>query len=151
MFARLTFVHNSPKHLLRQNFPPREKFPGGKRHININFLLWLTSRWPWDKRPGRPRVNRAKKFMCSTRNTGNISFSLWLTGGLSQGCPDFQKVYVFKVYVRFSCLKIGRRKFFPLKDNFPLRIAFPFPQNGQFSHEMKGLRKRSFYGLRDNL
>ena len=20
-----------------------------KRHININFLLWLTSRWPWDK------------------------------------------------------------------------------------------------------
>ena len=21
-----------------------------KRHININFLLWLTSRWPWDKR-----------------------------------------------------------------------------------------------------
>ena len=20
------------------------------RHININFLLWLTSRWPWDKR-----------------------------------------------------------------------------------------------------
>ena len=24
--------------------------PGEKRHININFLLWLTSRWPWDKR-----------------------------------------------------------------------------------------------------
>ena len=54
---------------------------------------------------GCPRVNRAKKFMCSPRNTGNINFSLWLTGGLSQGCPDFQKVYVFKVYVPFSCPK----------------------------------------------
>ena len=41
--------------------------------------------------------------MCSPRNTGNIYFSLWLTDGLSQGCPDFQKVYVFKVYVPFSC------------------------------------------------
>ena len=50
-----------------------------------------------------PRVNRAKKFMCSPRNTGNINFSLWLTGGLSHGCPDFQKVYVFRVYVPFSC------------------------------------------------
>ena len=56
---------------------------------------------------GCPRVNRAKKFMCSPRNTGNINFSLWLTGGLSQGCPDFQKVYVFKVYVPFSCPKKG--------------------------------------------
>ena len=52
---------------------------------------------------GCPRVNRAKKFMCSPRNTGNINFSLWLTGGLSQGCPDFQKVYVFNVYVPLSC------------------------------------------------
>ena len=52
-----------------------------------------------------PRVNRAKKLMCSPRNTGNINFSLWLTGGLSQGCPDFQKVYVFEVYVLFSCPK----------------------------------------------
>ena len=49
---------------------------------------------------GCPRVNRAKKFMCLPRNTGNINFSLWLTGGLSQGCPDFQKVHVFKVYVQ---------------------------------------------------
>ena len=54
---------------------------------------------------GCPRVNRAKKFMCSPRNTGSISFSLWLTGGFSQGCPDFQKVFVFKVYVPFSCPK----------------------------------------------
>ena len=52
---------------------------------------------------GCPKVNRANKFMCSPRNTGNINFSLWLTGGLSQGSPDVQKVYVFKVYVPFSC------------------------------------------------
>ena len=39
---------------------------------------------------GCPRANRAKKF-------------IWLAGGLSQSCPDFQRVYVFKVYVPFSC------------------------------------------------
>ena len=59
--------------------------------VNVQMALGQTA--------GCPRVNRAKKFMCSPRNTGNINFSLWLTGGLSQGCPDFQKVYVFKVYV----------------------------------------------------
>ena len=53
---------------------------------------------------GCPRVNQAKKNMCSPRNTGNINFSLWLTGGLSHGCPDFLKVYVFKVYVPFLAL-----------------------------------------------
>ena len=42
-------------------------------------------------------------FFFGPPNTGNFNFSLWLTGGLSQGCPDFQKVYVFKVYVPFSC------------------------------------------------
>ena len=72
-------------------------------YININFLLWLTSRWPWNKRLVVPGLTGPKKFMCSPRNTGNTNFSLWLTGGLSQGCPDFQKVYVFKVYVPFSC------------------------------------------------
>ena len=79
------------------------EIPGEKRHININFLLWLTSGWPWDKPLVVPGLTGLKKFMCSPRNTGNIKFSLWLTGGLSQGCPDFQKVYVFKVYVPFSC------------------------------------------------
>ena len=59
---------------------------------------------------GCPGVNRAKKFMCSPRNTGNINFSLWLTGGLSQGCPDFQKVYVFKVYVPFLALNYKKNK-----------------------------------------
>ena len=58
------------------------------------------------QKAGCPRVNRAKKFMCSPRNTGSINFSLWLTGGLLQGCPDFQKVDVFKVYVPFSCPRV---------------------------------------------
>ena len=34
-----------------------------------------------------------------------------------------------------------RGKLFPLRDHFPLRIAFTFPQNGLFSQEMKGLGK----------
>ena len=63
--------------------------------INVQMALGQTA--------GCPKVNRAKKFMCSPRNRGNINFSLWLTSGLSQGCPDLQKVYVFKVYVPFSC------------------------------------------------
>ena len=67
--------------------------------VNVQIALGQTG--------GCPRVNRAKKFMGSARNTGNTNFSLWLTGGLSQGCPDFQKVYVFKVYVPFSCPIIG--------------------------------------------
>ena len=65
--------------------------------VNVQMALGQTARCP--------RVNRAKKFMCSPRNTGNINVYLWLTGGLSQGCPDFQKVYVFKVYVPFLALK----------------------------------------------
>ena len=79
-----------------------------------------------------------KKFMCSPRNTGNINFSLWLTGGLSQGCPDFQKVYVFKVYVTFSCptirfLKHQRSKTalrespYDLEASLWLGLSFRFP------------------------
>ena len=52
--------------------------------VNVQMALGQTA--------GCPRVNRAKKFMRSPRYTGNINFFLWLTGGLSQGCPDFQKV-----------------------------------------------------------
>ena len=64
--------------------------------VNIQMALGQTA--------GCSRVNRAKKFMCSPRNTGNINFSLWSTGGLFQGCPDFQKVYVFKVMCLFLAL-----------------------------------------------
>ena len=31
-----------------------------KRHININFLFWLTSRWPWDKRLVVPELTGPK-------------------------------------------------------------------------------------------
>ena len=77
--------------------------------VNVQMALGQTA--------GCPKVNRAKKFMCSPRNTGNINFSLWLTGGLSQGCPDFQKVYVFKVSVPFSCPNINMYLF----GRWPLR------------------------------
>ena len=77
-------------------------FPGEERYINITFLSGERPDGP-GQTAGCPRVNRAKKFMCSPRNTGNINFSLWFTDGLSQDCPDFQKVYVFKVYVPFCC------------------------------------------------
>ena len=67
--------------------------------VNVQMALGQTA--------GCPRVNRAKKFMCSPRNTGNINVSLRFTGGLSQGCPDFQKVYVKKC---FMCLFLALLK-----------------------------------------
>ena len=51
-----------------------------------------------------PRVNRAKKFMCSPRNTGNINFSLWLIGVLSQGCPAFKKFMCSQLMCLFLAL-----------------------------------------------
>ena len=55
--------------------------------VNVQMALGQTA--------GCPRINWAKKFMCSPRkkSTGNTNFSLPLTGGLSRGCPDFQKVH----------------------------------------------------------
>ena len=103
-------------------------FSGKKAHKHKLFAL-VKVRMALGQTAGCPRVNRAQKFMCSPRNTGNINFSLWLTGGLSQGCPDFQKVYVFKVYVPFSCpnlVLLSRSclyiQCFPLED---LRIRQP--------------------------
>ena len=75
---------------------------GGKKAHKHKLFALVNVQMALGQTAGCPRVNRAKRFMCSPRNTGNINFSLWLTGGLSQGCPDFQKVYVFKVYVPFS-------------------------------------------------
>ena len=75
--------------------------------VNVQMALGQTA--------GCPRVNWAKKFMCSPRNTGNINFSLWLTGGLSQDCPNFQIVYVFKVYpiaAKFITKKLFTKKCF---------------------------------------
>ena len=46
-------------------------FPGEKRHININFLLWLTSRWPWDKRLVVPGLTGPKS-LCVRLETQEI-------------------------------------------------------------------------------
>ena len=105
----------------------RDSIPGEKRHMNINFAL-VNVQMALGQTAGCPRVNRAEKFMCSPRNTGNINFSLWLTGGLSQGCPDFQKVYVFKVYVPFSCpkhsaLPENRGIIFQQRQNLPENLS----------------------------
>ena len=64
--------------------------------VNVQMALGQTA--------GCPRANRAKKLYVFASKHRKYKFfcSLWLTGGLSQGCPDFQKVYVFKVYVPFS-------------------------------------------------
>ena len=61
--------------------------------VNVQMALGRTA--------GCPRVNRAKKFVFSPRNTGNMKFFFWFTGGLSQVVPTFKKCYVFKVYVPF--------------------------------------------------
>ena len=45
--------------------------PGEKRHININFLLWLTSRWPWDKRLVVPELTGPKS-LCVRLETQEI-------------------------------------------------------------------------------
>ena len=81
--------------------------------------------------------------MCSPRNTGNINFSVWLTGGLSQVCPDFQKVYVFKVYVPFSCPSIV---FFPVlkplacgRQSRCLGWTYKLPRGQKFSIKLSPL------------
>ena len=43
-----------------------------KGHININFLLWLGSGWPWDNRP----VNRTKNAWVLFRTQENKHFLL---------------------------------------------------------------------------
>ena len=45
--------------------------PGEKRRININFLLWLTSRWPWDKRLVVPGLTGPKS-LCVRLETQEI-------------------------------------------------------------------------------
>ena len=75
---------------------------------------------------GCPKVNRAKKFMCSPQNTGNINYSLWSTGGLSQGCPDFQKVYVFKIDVPLSC-PICPKRFWKISQGWIPKPQFWYP------------------------
>ena len=49
----------------------RGKGQGEKRHININFLLWLMSRWPWDKRLVVPGLTGPKS-LCVRLETQEI-------------------------------------------------------------------------------
>ena len=49
----------------------RQIFREKKRHININFLLWLTSRWPWDKRLVVPGLTGPKS-LCVRLETQEI-------------------------------------------------------------------------------
>ena len=77
--------------------------PGEKRAHKHKLFALVNVQMALGQTAGCPKVNRAKKFMCSLRNAGNINFSLWLIGRQSQACPDFRKVYVFRVYVPFSC------------------------------------------------
>ena len=88
---------------LLEKFGTSEKFRRKKRHHKHKLFALVNVQMALGQTAGCPRVNRAKKFMCSPRNTGSINFFLWSAGRLSQGCPDFQKVYVFEVYVPFSC------------------------------------------------
>ena len=67
--------------------------PGEKKAHKHKFFALVNVQMALGQTAGCPRVNRAKKFMCSPRITGNINFCLWSTGGLSQGCPDFRKAY----------------------------------------------------------
>ena len=84
----------------------QRKVNGGHQALREKSMvatLWLMSRWHWDKRLVVRGLTGPKSLCVRLEGIGNINFSLWLTGGLSQGCPDFQKVYVFRVYVPFSC------------------------------------------------
>ena len=65
--------------------------------VNVQMALGQTA--------GCPRVNRAKKFMCSPRNTGNINFPLWLTGGCPRVVPTFKKFMCSKFMCLFLALE----------------------------------------------
>ena len=60
------------KKSIRSNFGPY--IPGEKRHINIIFLLWLTSRWPWDKRLVAPGLTGPKSLCVHLETQENKHF-----------------------------------------------------------------------------
>ena len=53
-------------------YPPLDSLL--KRHININFLLWLASRCPWDKRLVVPGLTGPESLCFRLENTGNKNF-----------------------------------------------------------------------------
>ena len=77
-------------------------YSGRKKAHKHKLFALVNARMALGQTASCPRVNRAKKFMCSPRNTGNINFSLWLTGGIVPRLSGpFKKVYVFKVLCAF--------------------------------------------------
>ena len=110
---RVSFCGKRRPEEIHQKSPPvfNAKFPGKysgrkKAHkhklsalVNVQIALRQTA--------GCHRVKRAKKFMCSPRNTGHINVSLRLTGGLSQVCfgapsPLEALHWIFCFFSRFS-------------------------------------------------
>ena len=70
--ARLQSLQKKKQKIIGRKQDYKKKcFPGGRRHININFLLWLTSRWPWDKRLVVPGLTGPKS-LCVRLETQEI-------------------------------------------------------------------------------
>ena len=82
----------------RKSYWSRPSSGRKKAHKHKLCLLWCNVQMAFRGQDGWdcPRVNRgSKSLMChdNSKHRKPLNFSLWLTGGLSQGC---QKVYVFK-------------------------------------------------------
>ena len=82
--------------------------PGEKRHINMNFLLWLTSRWPWDNRlvvPGLTGPKSFKEWYTSPKNNATIQELSVL-----KRCVPKTYAFAFGLRLRVCALKSGSRK-----------------------------------------
>ena len=80
--------------VLSGHFSGRKRAHKHKRFalVNVQMALGQTA--------GCPRVNRAKKFMCSPRNTGNINLSC----GQPAGCPRVVPTFKKSMCSTFMCL-----------------------------------------------
>ena len=82
-------------------------FRGGERHININFLLWLTSRWPWDKRLVVPGLTGQKVYAFASKRRKYKLFPLVNR----RVVPTFRSLCVQSLcafsFLIFGPLKIG--------------------------------------------
>ena len=64
--------------------------PGQKRHININFLLWLTSQMALGQTAGCPWVNRGQKvYVFASKHRKYKLFPL-VNRRVVPGCPTFK-------------------------------------------------------------
>ena len=92
--------------------------PGEKRHININFLLWLTSRWPWDKRLVVPGLTGPKVYVFASKHRKYKLFppvNRRVVPGLS---PTFKKYMCSKFMCLFLVsIFLGMPRFVPICSN----------------------------------